>query len=333
MKIERATAKDRSELLTFLLGVFRAARPDHPPFEDIYPDLFLEDDEVLGRHAVIREEGRIVACVGTYLIPVQLGGCRVLTAGVGQVATDPAVRGKGYMSALLNHQLDRCREEGALVAWLGGRRDRYAHFGFDNAGLAYDYWLDAHSMRGIRRVRTVRHAEAAAPGVLTPALFALRERTADTALVPLETFRLQLTRSGFNLEIWSAFADGAEEPDAWALVDAKSSRILEWCGSVEGRLEIAHACCAEREGVRRVESPADKEMNGKLHDLCVQRGLCARMLAVLNAPGLLTALAPFVPQGFALPDGASARDLPRLLFGPGRDTAELPFYIPDLFHV
>ena len=54
MKIEHATARDRSELLSFLLGVFRAARPDHPPFEDIYPDLFLEDDEVLGRHAVIR---------------------------------------------------------------------------------------------------------------------------------------------------------------------------------------------------------------------------------------------------------------------------------------
>ena len=61
MNIEHATARDRRELLDFLLGVFRAARPDHPPFEDIYPDLFLEDDEVLGRHAVIREEGRIVA--------------------------------------------------------------------------------------------------------------------------------------------------------------------------------------------------------------------------------------------------------------------------------
>ena len=333
MKIERATAKDRSELLSFLLGVFRAGRPDHPPFEDIYPDLFLEDDEVLGRHAVIREEGRIVACVGTYLIPVQLGGCRVMTAGLGQVATDPAVRGKGCMTALINHELDRCRDEGALVAWLGGRRDRYAHFGFDDTGLLYDYWLDAHSTRDIPRARTVRHVEATVPGAISPALFALRERTVNSALVPLETFRLQMTRLGFQFEIWSAFPESAEEPDAWAVIDVKNNRIEEWCGSTEGRLEIAHDYCVEKHGVRRLESPADVEMNRLLHNLSVHISPTSRTLAVLNARGLLDALAPFVPPGFTLPENAKPLDLPHLLFGPGRDTADLPFYIPGIFHV
>ena len=333
MKIERATIKDRSELLSFLLGIFRAGRPDHAPFEDIYPDLFLEDDEVLGRHAVIREDGRIVACVGTYLIPVQLGGCRVMTAGLGQVATDPAVRGKGCMTALINHELDRCRAEGALVAWLGGRRDRYAHFGFDDAGLLFDYWLDAHSTRNIPRARTVRHVEATAPDAITPALFALRERTVNSALVPLETFRLQMTRLGFQFEIWSAFPEGAEESDAWAVIDVKNNRIEEWCGSAEGRLEIAHAYCIEKHGVRRLESPADAEMNRLLHNLSVHVGTSSRTLAVLNARGLLDALAPFVPQDFALPENAKPLDLPHLLFGPGRDTADLPFYVPGIFHV
>ena len=333
MKIERATAKDRSELLSFLLGVFRAGRPDHPPFEDIYPDLFLEDDEVLGRHAIIREDGRIVACVGTYLIPVQLGGCRVMTAGLGQVATAPAVCGKGCMTALINHELDRCRDEGALVAWLGGRRDRYAHFGFDDTGLLYDYWLDAHSTRDIPRARTVRHVEATAPDAITPALFALRERTANSALVPLETFQLQMTRLGFQFEIWSAFPEGAEEPDAWAVIDVKNNRIQEWCGSAEGRLEIAHAYCAEKHGVRRLESPADAEMNRLLHNLSVHISPTSRTLAVLNARDLLDALAPFVPPDFVLPENAKPLDLPHLLFGPGRDTADLPFYVPGIFHV
>ena len=333
MKIENAKAKDRRELLDFLLGVFRAGRPDHAPFEDIYPDLFLEDDEVLGRHAVIREDGRIVACVGTYLIPVQLGGCRVMTAGLGQVATDPAVRGKGCMTALINHELDRCRDEGALVAWLGGRRDRYAHFGFDDTGLLYDYWLDAHSTRDIPRSRTVRNVDATAPDAISPALFALRERTADTAMVPLETLRLQMTRLGFKFEIWSSFPEDAEEPDAWAIVDAKNNRIEEWCGSAEGRLEIAHAYCVEHHTVRRLESPADKEMNRLLHKLSVHVGPTSRTLAVLNARGLLDALAPFVPPDFVLPENVDAADLPHLLFGPGRDTADLPFYIPGIFHV
>ncbi len=333
MKIERATTRDRSELLSFLLGVFRAGRPDHPPFEDIYPDLFLEDDEVLGRHAVIREGGRIVSCVGTYLIPVQLGGCRVMTAGLGQVATDPAVRGKGCMTALINHELDRCRDEGALVAWLGGRRDRYAHFGFDDTGLLYDYWLDIHSTRDIPRSRAVSHVDATAPDAITPALFALRERMADTAMVPLETLRLQMTRLGFQFEIWSAFPEGAPEPDAWAIIDAKNNRIEEWCGSAEGRLEIAHAYCVEHRAVRRLESPADKEMNRLLHNLSVHVSPSSRTLAVLNARSLLDALAPFVPADFVLPEDAKPLDLPHLLFGPGRGTAELPFYVPGIFHV
>ncbi|MBQ6248166.1 MAG: GNAT family N-acetyltransferase [Kiritimatiellae bacterium] len=333
MKIEHATSRDRGELLAFLLGVFRAARPDHPPFEDIYPDLFLEDDDVLGRHAVIREGGRIVACVGTYLIPVQLGGRRIMTAGVGQVATDPAARGKGCMTALINHELDRCRDEGALVAWLGGRRDRYAHFGFDDAGLLYDYWLDVHSVRDIPRSRTVKHLDATAPNAISPEFFAISERMADTALVPIETLRLQMTRLGFKFEIWSSLPEGAAKPDAWAIIDAKNNRIEEWWGSAGGRLEIAHAYCAEHHSVRRTESPADVEMNRLLHNLSVHTSPSSRTIAVLNARGLLDALAPFVPADFVLPENAKPLDLPHLLFGPGRGTAELPFYVPTIFHV
>ena len=256
-----------------------------------------------------------------------------MTAGLGQVATDPAVRGKGCMTALINHELDRCRNEGALVAWLGGRRDRYAHFGFDDVGLLYDYWLDAHSTRDIPRSRIVRSVDATERDAISPAFFARRERMADSAMVPLETLRLQMTRLGFKFEIWSALQKGAEEPDAWAIVDAKNNRIEEWCGSTEGRLEIVHAYCLAHRAVRRTESPADVEMNRLLHKLSVHASPGARTLAVLNARSLLDALSPFVPPDFVLPDNVEAADLPHILFGPGRDTAELPFYIPGIFHV
>ncbi len=334
MNIERATARDRAELLAFLLGVFRAGRPDHPPFEDIYPDLFLEDDEVLGRHAVIRENGRIAACVGTYLIPMQVGGCRVVTAGVGQVATAPEARGKGYMTALLRHELDRCREEGASVAWLGGRRDRYSHFGFDCAGLAFDYRFDAASTRRDTPIRTIRHVAATDEGAITDAMFALRDRTADTAIVPLDTFRLQMTRLGFKFEIWSSFPEGADTPDAWAVVDASRNRVEEWCGSAGGRLDITRAYCLERGALYRLESPADAEMNALLRERSVYVGVSTRTLAVLDAPGLLADLAPLVPEGFSFPKPApEGPALARLLFGPDRSAACLPFYMPGIFHV
>lgn len=334
MNIELATARDRGELLAFLLGVFRAERPNHAPFEDIYPDLFLEDDGVLGRHAVIREEGRIVACVGTYPIPVRLGGCQILTAGVGQVATAPSARGKGYMTALLSHGLERCRNEGAAIAWLGGRRDRYAPFGFDCAGLSFDYTLDSHSLRGVPRTRLVSHADPLEDGVLTPEIFRLRSLQADTALVPYETYRIQLTRLGFQFELWSARPEGAGGPDAWAVVNAKNNCVEEWWGSADGRLEILSAYCAERGQVGRNESPADAVMNALLRERCFAWGPRSRSLAVLDAPRLLAALAPFVPAGFSPPeDTTPSTALTRLLMGPGPGTACLPFHMPAIFHV
>ena len=106
--IEYATLADRDELLAFLLGVFRRQRPDHPPFEALYPDLF-QDEATIGCHAVIRDAGRIVACVGAYPIPLRVAGLDIPTAGFGQVATSPDHLGRGYMTALMKAQLSRLR--------------------------------------------------------------------------------------------------------------------------------------------------------------------------------------------------------------------------------
>ena len=334
MKIEYARAADREEILAFLLSVFQRNNPKHAPFEDIYPDLFLPDDEVMGRHAVIREDGRIAACVGTYPMLLQICGCRVLTAGVGQGATRLEPTGKGYMTALLNQELDRCRREGCVLGWLGGRRDRYSHFGFDVAGLNYDYYMDAHSLRHVARSRRIDHVKATEPGAITEAMFALRDKTVNSVIEPLDTFRLQMTRLGFDFEIWTATPEGAEAPDAWAVVDASHGRIEEWCGSLDGRAEIALAC-AERGKVMRMETCADVETSAFLREASFYRSPSGRNLCVLDRDGLVAAMRPFLPKGFAMPpDSLSPCELVRTLFGPDPGSAAcLPFCMPGIFHV
>jgi hypothetical protein len=182
------------------------------------------------------------------------------------------------------------------------------------------------------RSRTISKEAATEPGAITPEMFALRDRTVQSAIVPLETYRLQMHRSGFAPEIWTATPQGGGEPDAWALFDAGQRRILEWCGSFDGRLEIlAEACAGGR--VSRVEPPrGDPEMCDFLREHCTWFGPNVAHLAVLDKARLLEALAPFVPAGFA-PRAAEGPALVRELFGPGPGSAFLPFFIPSLFHV
>lgn len=335
MTIEYATTKDRQELLDFLLTVFKEKSPEHAPFEDIYPDLFLANDETMGRHAVIREDGRIVAAVGTYPTVMQIFGCHVKNAGVGQVATAKACTGKGYMTALLKSELERCRREGCVFAWLGGRLDRYRHFGFESCGLSFDHCTDAHALRDVPKSRTISKVDAKAPGAITEELFALREKTVNSLLYPIDILRLQMTRRGFEPEIWTATPAGATTPDAWAIFDRKVDWIIEWCGSFEGRTELARAIAED--GVDKVWvrcPPADTEMAAFLRPHCRYMAPISRVLCVLDADALVEAYRPLIPKDFVLPPpGTPATELARKFFGPERGSACLPVEIPVLFHV
>ena len=227
MNISFATASDCEQLLDFLPSVFRRENPNHCRFEELFPDIFLPTDEAMGHHAVVRDDaGSIVACIGAYPMTLRVAGCDVPIAGIGQVSTAKEWLGKGCMSALMKAQMERLRSLGVALAWLGGRHDRYAHFGFESGSLALDYGIDAHSLGRVERTRRVRrfsHGPMSEMAV-TPAMFALRERTAPATVVePMERYLLRLRR-GCN-EVWTATPEGASEPDAWAVIAPKSHRL------------------------------------------------------------------------------------------------------------
>jgi hypothetical protein len=91
-QVETARAADRAELLDLLLRAFQVGNPNHPTFDSLYPDLFEPSDEALGRHLIVRREGRIVACVGSYPVELVIGTCRLRVAGIGQVAVATGTR-------------------------------------------------------------------------------------------------------------------------------------------------------------------------------------------------------------------------------------------------
>ncbi len=333
--IEYATLADRDELLAFLLGVFRRQRPDHPPFEALYPDLF-QDEATIGCHAVVRDAGRIVACVGAYPIPLRVAGLDIPTAGFGQVATSPDHLGRGYMTALMKAQLARLRDAGAVVAWLGGRHDRYAHFGFESAGWNWSCNFDAHSLAPLPRRHAVRRLDAAPAEVFTDDLWAIRQTFPHCPREPLETFRLRLRRE-HKLELWTAAPEEGAAPVAYAVLSREWKSLADWAGPADAVLEIlASAMPDAAYGRISASLPPSSPASELFRRYSFYVGIGPQTVAVLDREGLLRAYAPLIPAGTPPPPadlGPGA--LANYVFGPEPHPPfpQLPFFIPGLYHV
>ena len=340
MNVSFATAADCEQLLDFLPAVFRRENPNHCRFEDLFPDIFLPTDEAMGHHAVVRDDaGNIVACIGAYPMTLRVAGCDVPIAGFGQVSTAKEWLGRGCMSALMKAQMERLRSLGVALAWLGGRHDRYAHFGFETGSLSMDYGLDAHSLGKVERTRTVRrfaHGPMSETAV-TPAMFALRERTSPAIVVePLERYLLRLRRGGY--EIWTATPAGASEPDAWAVISTRSNRLDEASGSVDGIFEIAAEAAGRLGASLQFSLPvcdATRALAERARRSCAWMNPRCESLAVLDRDRLLEAYAPLVRPGTRLPSKElSSAELVRACFGPEHSAfPPLPFALPNLYHV
>ena len=333
MNIEPAKGADRAELLDFLYAVFTRDNPKHARFETFCDDLFEPTDEVMGRHLVVREGGRIVSCVGAYPMDLRIAGCRIRFAGIGQVSTAKEALGKGYMSALLKAQIERLRGEGVKLVWLGGRHDRYAHFGFESAAWFHSLWFDSHSLARAPRSRAVAKIGEGPDSPVTPAMWELRRRTDPFVDEPFERWRKRLGR--IQCQVWTATPPDAAEPDAWAVYSAEHKKIVDYAGAPAGLLEIAAETVKAANTLNVSVGPRDAALVDALRPWTGWIGLGMGMLLSLDNAALLDAYAPLFPAGAPLPDPALPSPAFVLgLFGPRGDGGPTaPFFFPDLCHV
>ena len=137
-------------------------------FPRAYPQLYRPDPDALECFLVLEVDGKIVSHVGLFPLELRSFGCRLMVGGVGGVATLPEERGKGYMSRLLRHAISLMRERGWPLSALGGDRQRYATFGWEQAGLKVNLTLTRRALDWVgTKPAEVREAppEEAAPVV------------------------------------------------------------------------------------------------------------------------------------------------------------------------
>lgn len=145
-KIERLSANDYEEAIDFLNYVFSF---DSVPtnFPVLLPKLYKPTDASMSCNFAVRSNGRIRAIVGLFPMKADVGSRMLKIGGIGGVSTHPSDRGKGYMIALMNECIKTMKEEGYDISCLGGLRQRYNHYGYEKAGVSYNYDIIKNNIR------------------------------------------------------------------------------------------------------------------------------------------------------------------------------------------
>lgn len=137
IEIRRGTPEDFEETVDFLDFVFSKNSVRHD-FELMFPNLYRPDAESMSHFISLYEDGKIKGSILSKPRTLSIGGERLKIYGVGSVACHPRVRGRGFMSMLMNYNNAEMEKEGVHISSLGGRRLRYNHFGYEISGYSYD---------------------------------------------------------------------------------------------------------------------------------------------------------------------------------------------------
>ena len=147
IEIRKLKKEDMDELFALLNETFghKYGRPMHFDLEQ--PKMWVRDDLHAERHIAVFEDGKMAAVVGIYPLPLVIGGEKFLFCTTGNVATLPQYEGKGYFSRLFPLAIEEAKRQGATAARLGGARQRYARYGFESCGPAYEYTVTDHNAK------------------------------------------------------------------------------------------------------------------------------------------------------------------------------------------
>ncbi len=137
----RMTKDDFYECLEVLSGAFK--KDDPKAFQKLFPRIMQPTDEAMRAHHCIKENGRIVGMAASYPLTLKYGDLALKVCGSGNIAVDEACRGKGYMSALLNHTAQEDTREGFAFSYFHGNEARYRRFGYHKCGVQCSFDINA----------------------------------------------------------------------------------------------------------------------------------------------------------------------------------------------
>ena len=129
-----ARLEDYSEAMAFTDMVFRPGQKGRLILQQQYPHAYRRTAQHVKRLLTVRHEGAITGCLATHPMVIRVGSARLRTGGIGIVGTHPQHRGQGIMTAMLRDAIRRMEHRRYALSILGGDRQRYGWFGWENGG-------------------------------------------------------------------------------------------------------------------------------------------------------------------------------------------------------
>ena len=139
MIVKRLCAEHYDELLDVLNRTFTRQNKREMDFLTELPRMWVRSDEYMGKHIGVFEDGKLCAVMGIYPLPVKICGISLQFATTGNVATLPEYEGRGYFSALFTFAMRELENGGYDAARLGGQRQRYERFGYEDCGQLFEF--------------------------------------------------------------------------------------------------------------------------------------------------------------------------------------------------
>lgn len=141
-----ARPQEEADVLDFINMVFSMHSQPHD-FAALLPKVYAHPG-FARYHYVAVEDGHIRGTVA--LLPLTLRveeNCALKAGYIGSVAVHPYSRGAGHMKALMRMALTDAEAQGYDLLALGGRRQRYAYFGFKKGGQRLTFSLNSDNVR------------------------------------------------------------------------------------------------------------------------------------------------------------------------------------------
>ena len=146
--IGRGKDADNAKLLAFLDEVFFADDENGTKFLELLPKIYKDQYRPAYNNFVVQQpDGAFRAAVGNFDNDMTVGGMDLKTCCIGNVAVGRDCRGKGYMIDLMNASVKDMKQRGVVLSYLGGQRQRYGYFGYENAGVSYFFGFSKSSLR------------------------------------------------------------------------------------------------------------------------------------------------------------------------------------------
>lgn len=225
-----------------------------------WPHCLQRTPEHTGQYLVLKEGGRIVACLSCVDETLVVEGGTLRSGGIGQVSTLNAYRGKGLMTQLLEAAIRRMEGEGYAISDLGGDRVRYGRFGWEPAGRWWNFTVTPRSAREHMRptgyeVRRVTPSEAEMAAIL-------RMHDAEPRRMARGEQKNRDLLNRLGKEVWVVYAGGEVAGYGVTFRHATSPGIHEFGGSREALHALAAEVVGGGEATWTLSSPWTNAANG-----------------------------------------------------------------------